>query len=299
MVSLSSRSADGIPLAINTTSYPKQNQPIPLGVTATTSGTYTLKLTERINIPDMYDIWLKDAYMKDSLDIKHNSTYAFDVNTSDTSSYGNNRFSLIIRQDPALSLHLLSFTAKKAAGSTVQTAWTVENEASYTQFSLLKSTDGVTFTSIDSLLSNSTGTYSFADASPKTQNYYKLQLTDLAGNITYSSIVPVIYSNTSKPVNGLTVYPNPTNSLINIAVNQGTIATSGLQNQTVTSTAPASGQTYDIKITNMTGEVLKSVTAVSANWQNNVSSLLPGTYIIQVFSHGSSSVVGRTTFVKL
>ena len=297
-VSLASRSADGISLAINTTPYPKQSQPIPLNVSAYISGSYTLKMTDMHNMPAMYDIWLKDAYLKDSLDIKHNSTYTFDVNTSDTSSYGNNRFSLIIRQDPALSLHLLNFTASKATG-TVQTAWTVENEANYTKFSLLKSIDGVTFSSIDSLLSSGIGTYSFADVNPKIQNYYKLQLTDLAGNITYSSIVPVIYSNTNKPVNGLTVYPNPTNNMINIAVNQGNIATSGLQNQTVTTTTPATGQTYDIKITNMTGEVLKTVTAVPATWQNNVSSLLPGTYIIQVFSHGSSSIVGRTTFVKL
>ncbi len=297
-VSLASRSSDGISLAINSTPYPQKAMAIPLEISAATSGTYTFDMTDFKNIPDMFDVWLKDAHMKDSLDIKHNPKYAFDVNTGDTSSYGNKRFSLIIRQNPSLALHLINFTASKATG-TIQTAWTVENEANYTKFNLLKSTDGIAFSPIDSLLSSSKGTYSFTDVNPKSQNYYKLQLIDLTGNITYSSIVPVIYSNTNKPVNGLTVYPNPTNNMINIAVNQGTIATSGLQNQTVTTTAPATGQSYDIKITNMTGEILKTVTAVSATWQNNVSSLLPGTYIIQVFTHGSSSVVGRTTFVKL
>ena len=115
-------------------------------------------------------------------------------------------------------------------------------------------------------------------------------------------MISVTYSNTSKAINGLTVYPNPTSSTINIAVNQATIATSGLQTEALSANAVAvssTGQTYDIKITNMTGEVLKTVTAVAGNWQNNVSGLLPGTYIIQVMNHGSSSVVGRTTFVKL
>lgn len=298
-VNLNSTSSDNFALAVNITSLPKNTQLIPLGVYAATDGLYTLSRKELVNIPISYDIWLKDAYLKDSLDMRHNATYSFNIAHADTNSFGKNRFGLVFRQDPALALHLINFTATKSAGS-IQTAWIVENEADYTKFTLLKSTDGITFSAIDSLISSGVGTYSFTDANPKNQNYYKLKLTDVAGNITFSSVVPVMYSSTTKPAGGFTVYPNPTNNTISIAVNQATIATSGLQGASLTANAASStGQTYDIRITNMTGEVLKTVTAVAGNWQNNVSSLLPGTYIIQVMNHGSNSIIGRTTFIKL
>ena len=298
-VSLASRSADGIALAINATPYPTKAQPIPLTVGATTDGSYTFNMEELKHIPDVYDIWLKDAYMKDSLDIRHNPAYSFSILHSDTNSYGANRFSLIIRKDQAKNVHLLSFTVKKNLNE-VKTVWTVENEEDYTDFTLQKSNDGLNFKTIDTLTSSSLGTYSFTDINPQKVNYYRLQLTDVAGIITYSAIVPVMYGSTAKTGSMISVYPNPTNGMLNVAVNQGTIATSGLNQVTVGNTGKsASGQTYDIRITNMTGEVLKTVTSASATWQNDVSGLLPGTYIIQVLNHGSSSVVGRSTFVKL
>ena len=298
VVSLSSASSDNLALTINQMPLPKKLQTVKLNVYGNIDGNYTLTATRYTDIPFMYDIWLKDAYMKDSLDMRHNAVYTFNILHADTNSFGKNRFSLVFRKDPGRSVHLLQFLANKIINA-VKTTWTVENEENYTAFSLQKSTDGVSFATIDTLMSTGAGTYSFTDQHPQNTNYYKLQMTDVSGSITYSAVVPVMYSNTAKTNNNINIYPNPTNGMINIAVNQGTIATSGLQNQTVTTTAPATGQSYDIKITNMTGEVLKTVTAVSATWQNNVSSLLPGTYIIQVLNHGSSSVVGRTTFVKL
>ena len=298
-VSLASRSADGIALAINATPYPTKAQPIPLTVGATTDGSYTFNMEELKHIPDVYDIWLKDAYMKDSLDIRHNPAYSFSILHSDTNSYGANRFSLIIRKDPSKNVHLLNFVADKITNA-VKTVWTVENEEDYTDFTLQKSNDGLNFKTIDTLTSSSLGTYSFTDINPQKVNYYRLQLTDVAGIITYSAIVPVMYGSTAKTGSMISVYPNPTNGMLNVAVNQGIIATSGLNQVTVGNTGKsASGQTYDIRITNMTGEVLKTVTSAPATWQNDVSGLLPGTYIIQVLNHGSSSVVGRSTFVKL
>ena len=298
-VSLASRSADGIELAINATPYPAKAQPIPLVVGAATDGSYTFDMDELKHIPDVYDIWLKDAYLKDSLDIRHNPAYIFSILHADTASYGANRFSLIIRKDPAKNVHLLNFIAGKL-NKEVTTAWTVENEEDYTSFSLQKSNDGSSFTTIDTLQSSSLGTYGFTDINPQAVNYYRLQLTDILGDITYSAVIPVMYGTgtTAKTGNSISVYPNPTNGMLHVAVNQGTIATSGL-NQVTAGTAAANGKTYDIRITNMTGEVLKTVTSVSSNWQNDVSGLLPGTYIIQVFTHGSGSVIGRTTFVKL
>jgi len=56
---------------------------------------------------------------------------------------------------------------------------------------------------------------------------------------------------------------------------------------------------YSIKIVNIKGITVKSANASSASWQDNVSSLAPGTYIVQVTSNSDNKLVGESTFVKL
>ena len=58
-VNLNSISSDNFALAINITSFPKNKQVIPLGVYAVTDGLYTLNRKEMVNVPVLYDIWLK------------------------------------------------------------------------------------------------------------------------------------------------------------------------------------------------------------------------------------------------
>ena len=117
---------------------------VKLSVNVSANGTYTLKRTDLQSIPAIYDVWLMDKYKKDSLDIKHNTSYIFDANLSDTATFGNNRFAVVIRQNTGLALHLLSFAAAKSA-SGAQLTWKVENEANYTNFYVERSTDSTTF----------------------------------------------------------------------------------------------------------------------------------------------------------
>ena len=70
--------------------------------------------------------------------MRHNQTYKFDVRISDTNTYGSNRFSLVIRQDAALAVHLLSFAASKSQGG-AQVVWNTENEENYTNFTVERS----------------------------------------------------------------------------------------------------------------------------------------------------------------
>ena len=100
---------------------------IRLDIEAEHSGPFTLERTELDSIPQVYDVWLMDKYAKDSLNLRSNTSYAFNVNKSDTASFGANRFTVVIRQNPALMMHLLSFSAKKG-GSGNDLAWTTENE---------------------------------------------------------------------------------------------------------------------------------------------------------------------------
>lgn len=300
-VSLASISSDNINLAINKEPWPHvKEMVIPLSVNAVTDGTYQLKLTEFTGIPPLYEFWLKDAYKKDSLDISHNTSYAFAILKSDTSSFGNHRFSLVIKENPALHIRLLSFTAIKATGgTTAQIAWTTENEYDYTSFTLQRSTDGgASFTALGDVYSNSSGKYSYTDGSPlKPQDLYRLKITDLDGTITYSNIVTVMYANTGTLANsGIFIYPNPATSMVNLTVVQPLTAgtTNGVSANTATTNAM-----FGIKVVSSNGLLIKSSTSSSQSWKMDVSALIPGTYVIQVINNNTNSLVGQGAFVKL
>ncbi|MDB4904312.1 MAG: hypothetical protein JWQ63_3593 [Mucilaginibacter sp.] len=194
MVSLSSLSSDYVALSINALPLPKTSLTIGLVVNAQTDGIYKLNKTALKAIPKIFEIWLMDNYAKDSLDFRSNSTYAFNIYMSDATSYGNQRFSIVVRQNPALGIHLLNFTATKVSGG-AQIDWLTENEVDYTGFSVQRSTDnGQNFTDITSLISSSLGTYNYLDKSPaKGTDQYRLKIQDLNGTITYSKVISLSY----------------------------------------------------------------------------------------------------------
>jgi hypothetical protein len=307
MESLSSFSADSVPLAINSLPLPgKGQQVIRLNVTGMVNGRYTLERTALDAVPEIYEVWLMDRYKKDSLDIRNNTTYAFNINLSDTASFGRNRFQIIIRQNPALGVHLLSFSAIKETNKS-QISWTTENEQNYTSFTVQRSTDnGVTFDITGGFVSSSQGTYSLPDNNPVNgTDQYRLKIEDLNGNVSYSNVITLSFG-TITNTNTLSVYPNPSNGVINLSIvqNSTTNGLSALQSAnsipgfaSINNSSPATA--YDIKIISITGAVIQSATSTSGNWQDNVSSLTPGTYIIQVVNKSNNKLVGKSTFVKI
>jgi hypothetical protein len=304
IASLASISSDGIPLSINSLKLPQQSEVIALNINAVTDGTYQLSMPDVKSIPALFDIWLVDAYKKDSIDIRNNLVYSFNIINSDSASYGSKRFSLVMRQNPALSLRLLNFTAAKITNG-AQIVWKTVNEENYTNFTIERSTDnGKTFDVLGGLLSNNMGTYSFLDKAPSmAANQYRLRLEDFNGNISYSQVITLLYSNLSNSltIKTVSVYPNPASNIINLAIAQNSSSTSNssvLQTANLTQ-ANNSGPLYDIKIISISGTVIKTATSSQPNWQGNVSNLLPGTYIILVQDSNDKSLVGKNMFVKL
>ncbi|MFI5136861.1 MAG: putative Ig domain-containing protein [Sphingobacteriales bacterium] len=309
-VSLGSFSSDSVSLAINTLPLPKQSQIIPLKVNANANGIYTLNMSAIKDVPQLFEIWLMDTYKKDSLDIRNNPTYSFNVVKSDASSYGPKRFYLFIRQNPALALHLLNFAGSKVSNG-AQIVWQTENEQNYTNFTVERSTDGgATFNVVGGFISNTQGTYSLLDKNPAmASDQYRLKLEDLNGAISYSKVVTLIYGNGDNIVTSrINVYPNPSTDIINLEIKQnGNNGSSTnlppLQNIATTpglvSTSPGVTSSYDIKIINSSGTVMKTATSSSTNWEGSVNNLMPGTYIIQVINNANKKLVGRNTFVKL
>jgi hypothetical protein len=94
---LQSLSSDKVPLSINVLPLTEKGQTIGLKVYAQKDGIYSLALADINSVPDSFQIWLKDSYKKDSLDMRENHKYAFNIYKTDTASFGANRFKLVIR----------------------------------------------------------------------------------------------------------------------------------------------------------------------------------------------------------
>ncbi|MGZ3750361.1 MAG: T9SS type A sorting domain-containing protein [Mucilaginibacter sp.] len=290
-VSLSTLSSDHVPLAINVMPFPKKSITTGLVVNVRTSGRYELYIKSISNVPQLFDVYLMDAYKKDSLDLRNNPGYFFDIDKKDTCSFGSKRFSLVIRQNPAYACRLINITATKILDSAktskqVQVAWETENEQSYTKFSAERSIDGgKTFERLDTLASSGLGTYSLVDGNPVSgENDYRVKVTDLSDSTWYSKIVFVTFSDTRiSPANNIRVFPNPSSNNITLSV-------------ATTDTTPAS---YNITISNSSGMLIKQVVSNNPNWQGNVSDLLPGTYLVSVVNNKTKEFVGYSKFLKM
>ncbi|WP_426589334.1 T9SS type A sorting domain-containing protein [Mucilaginibacter sp. R-33] len=284
-IALSALSSDSVKTVIHHRPFPKKQQEIiPLTSDATSSGPYQLKLRALSNVPAIYEIWLKDNFTKDSLDLKHNNIYSYNIDKSTPATFGKKRFQLILRQSPVLGLRLLDFNAVKAAGG-AKTTWIVENEANYTTFTLQRSTDnGKTWDDLDVIKSNGLGTYSYTDPNPaKGLNNYRVQLTDLNNDISLSKELPLMYANTKNNISNslLTIYPNPVTETLNLTIGQTNASAN-----------------YNIQLTNSSGVILKAVNITQLYWKNNVAGLVPGTYIIRVTDNKTKQLIGTGKFLK-
>lgn len=93
--SLCSVTRDGVDCAIQVVPI-TPGKAIPLKITARLGGVYTLKTSYTKMLPRGKGLWLKDAYRKDSLNIRI-WNYRFDIIKSDTNSYSAGRFSIVVR----------------------------------------------------------------------------------------------------------------------------------------------------------------------------------------------------------
>jgi hypothetical protein len=290
IVSLSTLSSDNVQLGINKQPLPgNERRIIGLHVDVAANGTYHFNLRQVIGLPKLYDVWLLDAYKRDSIDLRAAVTYDFAVDKSDSSSFGSNRFSLLIKQNPANVYRLLNFAASKVANASrqVQVAWQTQNEENYTNFTVERSTDGgETFTVLAMIPGSSLGHYNVQDNNPVIgQNFYRLKQVDFNNVITYSKTVLIRYDNLSdqKSGNRLNIFPNPASSQISLSVIADT-------------NEPA---VYKVSFNSSMGAVVREFTLSQAAWQGNVSDLLPGTYLVTVVNKSTQAFVAQGKFVKL
>jgi hypothetical protein len=276
-VYLSSYTTDGKRTGINALGGYVKGKRVKLYVKATTDGVYNLTLADIENIDvTNYNLYLKDNYAKDSLDLSHNSSYSFRIQNSDTTTFGANRFELVISPKPQPPYALTSFTAKKVNEGVLLT-WQTANEGNYTGFTLQKQNSNQ-FIALSSLQSNGAGTYTYIDHNPTTgTNAYRLMQSGLEANISYSETISVLYN-----TNSLNLYPNPAKDDINIYVNAPT-----------TNNNPA----YQMSIYDSSGTLILTK-QINKAYTQNVAILRIGTYIVRV-TDNNGKLIGNTKFSKI
>jgi hypothetical protein len=121
--------------------------------------------------------------------------------------------------DPLLELKLLNFSAEyRNDHKDVIVFWSTLSEYSNNFFIIEKSIDGITFDSIGTTPSQGNtqrADYTFIDNSiiPNGMSYYRLKWYE-EGVITYSDISAIAVNDPT--LNGIVIYPNPTNNIVNI-----------------------------------------------------------------------------------
>ncbi|MGC4103503.1 LamG-like jellyroll fold domain-containing protein [Ferruginibacter sp.] len=149
--------------------------------------------------------------------------YYYRVSADKTSVTGQGAFSNTISALATLPVNLLSFNVTKN-GSSNQLQWSTASEINTKYFELLRSENGSDFVAIAKINSSGNSStvknYQYADnlaINVPPVYYYRLKITDINGNFTYSDIV-LIKNNRSTVV---TVYPNPAKDkvIVNITDN--------------------------------------------------------------------------------
>ena len=251
-----------------------------VNVSASGSATDTLSGSGFASLDPRYDVYLVDHYKKDSLEFSKYPTYLFNINNSDTTTFGANRFEIVFHKKSGLQYKLLSFTGQ-AVSSGVQLTWRTLNEQNLTGFQVQRQDGTIQFISLTSLQSDGKGTYTYVDKSPlQGTNYYRLLQDDAFDNITYSGTISVNYSGSNNITKSLTLYPNPATTQFNVKINTD---------------VPAS---VLVKVTNALGQIMISKVMDGDNIQQAVNSLLPGSYIVQITDEASKKVIGVTQFIK-
>ena len=154
---------------------------------------------------------------------------------------------------------LLNISAVKTA-STTELSWQTASETNNTQFNIQRSPNNQTWQTIGSVkaTNNPSGAkYNYVDDAPLSIiNYYRLQMVDNDGKMTYSKVVAVSPEDGKKT---LAVYPNPVKSELNLLTD---------------------GNTEGVSIFDMTGRAVRQYN--DNRTKVNVADLPNGVYFVRL-----------------
>ncbi len=156
--------------------------------------------------------------LESPLNLDGSTTITFDV-TADAASKAANRFFIVFKPGNIVPVTMTRIAANRIDAKNVVVKWDAENEYNIEAYTIERSNDGYTFTSVGEMpaASNNHGSaaYSFNDDKASSAEYfYRVKALSIGGMIQYSAIVKVSAISTTADYS---IYPNPVqNKLINL-----------------------------------------------------------------------------------
>ena len=261
IVSLSSFSQESRKMAINYMPHVSEIQNVRLSVGADSTGTYTLSSALEY-IPFGYQAKLKDKYLNSVVDLeRQNTEYTFSIDKGNPSSFGDNRFELFFTAIQTLPVVFTEFNGIKT-NQGVSLKWKTSYEQDNNRFEIRRAGEEQIFTTIGTVVPNSSGTYQLLDSSPLLgNNYYKLYQIDKDGkSAAHNKVVVVKHQLNENISNQLSVYPT-------------VVETS----YTVKFTGDLTTDRFAMKLTDITGKEVSSKVLSKAEIFNGYSSDFPST----------------------
>jgi hypothetical protein len=193
------------------------------------------------------------------------------------------RYTFSYTNDCLLPLTLLSFSGTKT-NNTVSLTWQTANEVNTSHFTVQRSLDGTSFSSIGNVTAKGSSiavnNYGFTDDVTGLKSgkiYYRLQMVDNDGKFTYSNIALVTVLSDG---NFVVIYPNPVKDQLIVVTN------SPISKADVRITDQSGKVVYQQQFENIQGGALNKI---------NVAGLAKGVYYLQ-FTTGTDKQT--TKFIK-
>jgi hypothetical protein len=164
---------------------------------------------------------------------------------------------------PPPAFRLISFTGMLLNGQ-VLLQWQVTGSAGISSYIIEQATDTLRFNPIGTIEGNGadSASYSFTDtATRQGTNYYRLEMTDTAGNITYSNSISIVLPVIPTIFN---VYPNPATNFLTL-------------------TLPANSSSSVVRIIDLRGNVVLQAAVAAGTTQLNLdlTPLTTGVYLLE------------------
>lgn len=183
-----------------------------------------------------------------------------------------------------LPIELVKFNCLILPDKNIALKWITATEMNSHYFDIERSSDGLDFNKIGNVQaagnSYTTTHYLFNDTNPLSKiSYYRLKAVDVDGSYKYSDICSVSLDDLG---NGISIYPNPTNSSITIDF---------------TNIDAISSQDYEI--TDITGKKIEVPYALLADKITiDLSNLQSGIYFIEVKTNGVKRLIDKIILQK-
>ncbi len=199
---------EGLQLAIHSMATPLKERLVKLFVNSSTSGTSVVSFKSLEGF-EGFTFFIKDNYTNVTKEITTEKPYSFSIDRTNTASYGMERLVLTFVPPTVLSIVAKSFLAVKR-NEGIDLTWKTAKNENVISYTVERMGTNKYFTEI-ATYSNNALQFNFLDRAPlKGINYYRIKVTSVNGEVSYSEIRAVNFGIDAQ----VKAYPNPLEDIL-------------------------------------------------------------------------------------